>query len=66
MTERIHSNKKIKVSHIGKNYYELEVGSEVVLLERSEARELIGLIDNIVTFHTPDVSNYEDISDNYQ
>ena len=59
MTERIHSNGKLKVTHIGKNYYEIKVGAERILLERSEARELIGIIDNMVTFHTPDISNYE-------
>ena len=58
MIERIHSNGKIKVTHIGKNYYELKIGAEVMLLERSEARELIGIIDNMVTIHTPDLSNY--------
>lgn len=66
MTERIHSSKPIKVTHIGKNYYEIELGNEKHLFERSEMRELIEMLDNVVTFNTPDLSNYEDIGDNYE
>lgn len=66
MTERIHSSKPIKVTHIGKNYYEIKLGSEKHLFERSEMREFIEMLDNVVTFHTPDLLDYEDIGDNYE
>lgn len=62
MKERIHTSKPIKVSHIGKNYYELKVSEERILLERSEIRELIQMLDNTVSYGTPDVTEYLDES----
>lgn len=48
---REHSSQNIKFESIGKNYYEITINNgDPILLERSEVRELIEIMDNTITF----------------
>lgn len=44
-----HSSKPITFEHVGKNYFEIAINNgEPVMLERSECRELLEMIDSTI------------------
>ena len=43
-----HSSKPIEITSIGKSYYTLEIDGKEFVMERSEVRELIGMLDNTI------------------